>query len=132
MIDLDELVADLVALEGKDDWLFLERAGKLDVLGYYTDESRIPDATINRWAATLPKQAVLSRRPGKVILCSASICLIDTFPRCGACVRSWRPVRSEKSSLSMRSFTTRMDQTRSGFTTFRFRAAAACSISEYT
>lgn len=50
---LDPLLGHLQAIEGRDDWLFLESIGPLDVLAFYTDPEHVPDESLRRWADLL-------------------------------------------------------------------------------
>lgn len=57
MTDLnDPLLGKLVAIEGRDDWLFLDSIGPLDVIGFYTDPDKVPDESLHRWAEVLKKR----------------------------------------------------------------------------
>ncbi len=52
----DPLLGKLVAIEGRDDWLFLDSIGPLDVIGFYTDVDKVPDESLRRWAEVLKKR----------------------------------------------------------------------------
>ena len=43
-------------LEGRDGWLFLDRAGEFELFSLYRDESAIEEATIEAWARAMKKR----------------------------------------------------------------------------
>ena len=46
----------VTALEGRDGWLFLDKSGSQDILGLYTDEDAIDEATTQAWVSALVRR----------------------------------------------------------------------------
>lgn len=66
-VPMDEVGADgLSVLEGREGWLFLDRVGDVDVLGLYTREDGLDEATSRAWADALRRRRELFQREGIV------------------------------------------------------------------